>query len=75
MKFLLTSAGFTNKTIIKAFKDLVNKPFEEMNLAFIPTAANVESGDKRWLIDDLNNCRKLNFKQIDIVDIAVTKLE
>ncbi len=75
MKLLLTSAGFTNKSIINALGDLVEKPFNELNLAFIPTAANVELGDKSWLIQDYVNCQKLHFKQIDIVDIAVTTLE
>ncbi|MEK7127389.1 MAG: Type 1 glutamine amidotransferase-like domain-containing protein [Patescibacteria group bacterium] len=36
----------------------------------MPTAANVEEGGKEWLIDDLYNCKKLGFKQIDICDIA-----
>ena len=32
---------------------LTGKPAEELSIAFIPTAANVEEGDKGWLIDDL----------------------
>lgn len=70
MKLLLTSAGFTNKSIIKSLKNLVGKPFNKLNLAFIPTAANVEDGSKDWLINDLNNCNNLKFKSIDIVDIS-----
>ena len=74
MKLLLTSAGLVNQPIINALSDLVQKPFKELKLAFIPTAANVEPGGKEWLIDDLQNCKKLNFKQVDIVDIsAVSK--
>lgn len=34
------------------------------------TAANVEPGDKGWLIDDLVNLKKLGLKWIDIVDIS-----
>lgn len=70
MKLLLTSAGLVNQPIIDALADLVQKPFKTINLAFIPTAANVEPGGKEWLIDDLYNCKKLQFKQVDIVDIS-----
>ncbi|HRN71195.1 MAG TPA: Type 1 glutamine amidotransferase-like domain-containing protein, partial [Candidatus Woesebacteria bacterium] len=62
--------GFTNKTIINAFQDLLHKPFEETTLVFIPTAANVEEGSKDWLIDDLYRTKELGFKSIDIVDIS-----
>lgn len=43
--------------------------------AFVPTAANVEEGDKDWVIDDLVNCKNLGFKQIDIVDISALPKE
>jgi len=59
MKLLLTSSGLTNKSIAKALLDLAGKPFSELNLVFIPTAANVEKGDKDWLLQDLINCRNL----------------
>lgn len=42
MKLLLTSGGLINNSIISALKDLTQKPFEELNLAFIPTASNKE---------------------------------
>lgn len=70
MKLLLTSSGLRNKSIVNALLKLCDRPFPQLNLAFIPTAANVEKGDKSWLINDLENCRKLGFKQIDIVDIS-----
>jgi dipeptidase E len=74
MKLLLTSAGITNESIKNALAELINKPFEQANLAFIPTAANVEKGNKDWLINDLVNCQKCGFKQVDIVDFsAVTQ--
>lgn len=75
MKLLLTSSGFRNRSIAKALADLIDKPFAKTNLAFIPTAANVEEGDKLWLIDDLANCKKLGFKTIDIVDISAISKE
>ena len=70
MKLLLTSAGFTNIVIVNALRELTERPFEDLSLAFIPTAANVEAGDKDWLIDDLHRTKDLIFKQIDIVDIS-----
>lgn len=70
MKLLLTSSGLTNKSIAKALKQLTGKPFNRLNLVFIPTAANIEEGDKDWLINDLINCRNLGFASIDIVDIS-----
>jgi dipeptidase E len=74
MKLLLTSAGFTNKTIENALVNLAGKPCNELDLAFIPTAANVEEGDKGWLIDDLNVCKNL-FKSVDIVDFSAVPLD
>ncbi len=69
MKLLLTSAGISNKSLENALKKLVNG---KIKIAFIPTAANIEEGDKEWLITDLNNCKKLG--EVDIVDIsALTK--
>lgn len=71
MKLLLTSAGFRNESIIAALKELLDKPLEEAKLAFVPTDANAaEGGDKGWLIDDLCNCKKLGFAEVDIVDIS-----
>ena len=70
MKFLLTSAGIVNKSIEKAFFELVEKKAQDITLAFIPTAANVEEGDKSWLITDLYNLKNRNFKCIDVVDIS-----
>ncbi|KKR71487.1 MAG: Peptidase S51 dipeptidase E [Microgenomates group bacterium GW2011_GWC1_41_8] len=70
MKLLLTSGGLTNKSIISALKELTDSPFSRLNLAFIPTASNMESGDKWWLLKDLEMVRKLKFKSIDLVDIS-----
>ena len=70
MKLLLTSGGLMNDSIISALKDLTQKSFSKLNLAFVPTASNMEEGDKWWLIKDLEICKKLGFKTIDIVDIS-----
>ena len=69
MKFLLTSAGLKNKTLIDEFLKLVNKPANEIKLAYIPTAANVEPDDKGWMIDILWEFKNL-VSEVDIVEIA-----
>ena len=70
MKLLLTSAGIKNKTIAKALLDLVGKPAEEINIAFIPTAMNPTGSDKTWFIDNLYELKQQKYKKIDIVDIS-----
>ncbi|MCW8966459.1 MAG: Type 1 glutamine amidotransferase-like domain-containing protein [Candidatus Pacearchaeota archaeon] len=71
MKLLLTSAGITNKSIENILKKLLP---ENPKIAFIPTGANVEEGDKDWVIKDLNDCQK--FGEVDIVDVsAIPKTE
>lgn len=75
MKLLLTSSGVSNKEVEKALLELTEKPFEKLNVAFIPTAAHFENGDKHWLIRNLQECVNLGFKEIDIVDIAVLSKE
>ena len=71
MRLLLTSSGITNKSIEKALLELLEKPFEKSHLVFVPTAANVEKGDKTWLVNDMNNFRKLGFASFDVIDISV----
>ncbi len=70
MKLLLTSAGLKNKTLTKALLDMVGKPAEEINIAFIPTAMNPTGTDKTWFIDNLYELRQQKYKLIDIVDIS-----
>ena len=70
MKLLLTSSGNTNKSIENAILDLIGKNFQKENIAFIPTAANIDDSDNSWLVNDMNNFKKLNFSRFDIVDIS-----
>lgn len=70
MKLLLSSCGITNRSIADALFDLVGKKAADTSLIFIPTAANLEMGDKAWLIEDLVNLKNLGFKSLDILDIA-----
>jgi len=70
MKLLLTSNGLMNKSISKTLFELVGKKPEDTSLCFIPTASNLEMGDKDWVINDLINIHKQNFKSVSIVDIS-----
>lgn len=70
MKLLLTSNGLSNPSIAKALFDLVGKPATETSIVFIPTAMNVEAGDKNWFVNDLYNINKQGLKNFDIVDIS-----
>lgn len=70
MKLLLTSSGLTNNSIANALFELTGKDPKETTVAFIPTASNVETGDKDWLIVDLINLKKQGFKSIEITDIS-----
>jgi len=67
MKLLLTSGGITNKTIAGALTDLVGKPANQAKIGFIPTAANVEEGNKDWFIATLAELTQEGY-WIDIVD-------
>lgn len=75
MKLLLTSAGITNGAIAQAVLDLVDVPQEKIKVAFIPTAANIEVGDKGWLIDNLRHFQEQEYGSVDIVDVAVLTKE
>lgn len=72
MKLLLTSAGITNKSIENAFRELVGKPFNEILVAFIPTASNPVEGDKWWVTKDLEKLHELGcgFETIDIASVS-----
>ena len=70
MKLLLTSAGLMNKKIARELLRLAARPAKKLKVAFIPTAANVEEGDKGWFMKDLQLLQKQKFAAIDIVDIS-----
>lgn len=69
MKFLLTSGGVRNAVIAQAFQKLIDKPFSETKVAFVPTGAFAEEGDKDWFVNDLYNLQALGV-HIDFVELA-----
>lgn len=70
MKLLLTSGGLTNDSISDAMFSLVGKDPKDTTITFVPTAMNVEDGDKRWFVDDLVSIQKQNIKELEIADIS-----
>ncbi len=70
MKLLLTSAGLMTLELRKSLADLIGKPASESTVVYVPTAANLEPHDKRWLIKDLRILVEEDYKVIDIVDIS-----
>jgi dipeptidase E len=68
MKLLLTSNGITNKSIAGALEDLIGKKASKTKVGFIPTAANVESKNKDWFVDQFINLRKFGFVWVDVID-------
>lgn len=73
MRLLLTSAGIVNDSIAKSLLKLADKPAAELKVAFIPTAANVEDGNKvDWLFRQYENLRRIGIEWIDMIDFADT---
>ncbi len=70
MKYFLTSSGLKNADLANALSQLVSKPLSEISVLFVPTAANTEGSDKRWLIENLVDFTKYEVKSIDILDIT-----
>ena len=68
MKLLLTSGGISNRSIAKAFAELVGKNPSDVTIGYIPIAANVEGGNKDWVLKDFFNLWRYGYNQIDIID-------
>jgi dipeptidase E len=74
MKLLLTSNGLSNDSIATAFAGLIGKEPKDSKVAFIPTAANAERGNKSWLIDDLYRLKSRGYF-VDIIELTATNGE
>ncbi len=71
MKLLLTSEGITNPSIAKVLLELLGKPIEKSCVAYIPTAANGEEGDKGWVNVNMDAIRKFDPLSFDVIDISI----
>ena len=68
MKLLLTSGGIRNSKLADALKELVGKTPSDTKIAFIPTAANVEEGNKDWFVNQFLMLWRYGYSWIDVVD-------
>ncbi len=68
MKLLLTSGGISNRSIAKALTKLVGRNPSDVKVGYVPLAANVEDGNKDWVIKDFINLWRYGYNQIDIID-------
>lgn len=78
MKLLLTSGGITNDTLARELENLSGKPFPELKIGFIPSAAFGDpSQDKAWLIKDLYRLveRRASVAVISLADLTAQEIE
>ena len=75
MKFLLTSQGFTTKSIVQACENLLQKPAKEISIAIINEAHAVQLGDKRWNVDEIGRIASSLGGELDIVDLLALDKE
>jgi dipeptidase E len=73
MKLLLTSAGITTQAIADTLNDLIGDG--NRKIGFIPTAANMEPGNKDWFINQFVNLRKYGFDWIDCIDPSAAGID
>lgn len=64
----MTSGGISNRSIAAALNSLVGKSPNDVKIGYVPTAANIETGNKDWVIKDFLNFWRYGYNQIDIVD-------
>jgi dipeptidase E len=70
MKLLLTSDGLSSNRLIQELGDMAGRQFGQMRCVFVPTAANVERGDKWWLVDDIQKSFRLGWGEFEMLDIS-----
>src|SRR5690349_11374977 len=75
MKLLLCSEGFHTPNTVQACAELVGKPQNEITVAIINEAYAVERGDKRWVLNNLNDVAKNFPAEIDIVSLFALSIE
>lgn len=74
MKFVLCSEAFHTQGTIDACVRLVGKPLGQISVGIINEAYAVETGDKRWVLNNLNSVAD-NFGEIDIVSLLALPIQ
>lgn len=72
MRILLTSAGISSNHIGGYLNNLSRDT--NRKIGFISTAANVESGNKDWFINQFINLWRHGFNWIDVIDISAPEV-
>ena len=75
MKLVLCSEGFHTPNTVQACVELVGKPQDKISIAVINEAYAVEGGDKRWVLDNLNDVANNFPAELDIVDLLALPIE
>lgn len=74
MKLVLCSEGFHTLNTVQACVELCGKPKNKITFAVINEAYAVEAGDKRWVLDNINDVAKNFPAEMDIVNILALPL-
>ncbi len=75
MKLILSSFGITNQTIANSLQQLVGKSPSETKVGFIPTAANIEPGNKDWFFSQIDGLHKFGYNYVDVIDISASDVD
>jgi dipeptidase E len=75
MKLVLCSEGFHTPNTVQACVELCGKPQNEITIAIINEAYAVEHGDKRWVLDNLNDVAENFPAEIDIINLLALSIE
>lgn len=75
MKLLLCSEGFHTQNTVEKCAELVGKDARDISVAIINEAFAVEKGDKRWVLNNLNDAATNFGGEVDIVDLLALSLE
>lgn len=75
MKLLLCSEGFHTPNTVEACAKLVGKPKEQISVGIINEAYAVQTGDKRWVLDNLNSAAKNFGGEVDIINLLALSIE
>ena len=74
MKLILCSEGFHTPNTVEACVRLAGKPQDKITFAVINEAYAVEHGDKRWILDNLNDVSRNFPAEMDIVNLLALPL-
>lgn len=75
MKLVLCSEGFHTQNTVDACVQLADKAQSEIKVAIINEGYAVEKGDKRWVLDNLNDVAKNFPAELDMVNLLALPID